>query len=338
MPTRAARLILVVLVLGVSLLVGNLQAYRPSTAPRVLVSASKPPVPLLWKVSDPNNAVYLLGSFHLLKPDDYPLADDVNRAFADSANLVFEIPPDEMTSSQLGLQMAQAARLGNDATLNPQLSATTRARLAIWTRTNKNRLQTLGPTAARLQMFKPWYVGMLVSLVEMDKSGLDGKLGLDQHFMDAAKAAGKTTSGFETGAQQIALLDGMTAQEQIQYLDEALTDAAAGGQQIAAMHAAWRAGNEAELWSNMAADMQRAYPALYQHINIERNNAWVPKIEQLLSEPGARNSLVVVGTLHLLGSDGVVDKLRAKGYAVERICTGCAVNAKAPSDTSVPPV
>ena len=36
------------------------------------------------------------------------------------------------------------------------------------------------------------------------------------------------------------------------------------------------------------------------------------------------NSLVVVGSLHLLGPDGVVEKLRAKGYRVERICSACA--------------
>ena len=35
-------------------------------------------------------------------------------------------------------------------------------------------------------------------------------------------------------------------------------------------------------------------------------------------------TLVVVGTLHLLGDDGVVDKLKAKGFTVERVCTGCA--------------
>ncbi|MGL4690921.1 MAG: TraB/GumN family protein, partial [Stenotrophomonas maltophilia] len=39
---------------------------------------------------------------------------------------------------------------------------------------------------------------------------------------------------------------------------------------------------------------------------------------------GQGGTLVVVGTLHLLGNDGVVEKLRARGYKVERVCTGCA--------------
>nr|MDQ3057467.1 TraB/GumN family protein [Pseudomonadota bacterium] len=45
-----------------------------------------------------------------------------------------------------------------------------------------------------------------------------------------------------------------------------------------------------------------------------------------LKKPGNDESLVVVGALHLLGSDGVVEKLRAKGYKVERICSACRKN------------
>jgi hypothetical protein len=73
----------------------------------------------------------------------------------------------------------------------------------------------------------------------------------------------------------------------------------------------------------MAADMKRKYPKLYQHIDVDRNDAWVPKIAQRLTAPGRDDTLVVVGALHLLGSDGVVEKLRVKGYKVERICSAC---------------
>src|SRR3546814_17060510 len=70
----------------------------------------------------------------------------------------------------------------------------------------------------------------------------------------------------------------------------------------------------------MGADMRDRYPKLYRHINVERNDAWVPKIAQMLAEPGTDDTLVVVGALPLLGDDGVVEKLRETGYAVERVC------------------
>ena len=59
-------------------------------------------------------------------------------------------------------------------------------------------------------------------------------------------------------------------------------------------------------------------------LDVERNNAWLPKVEARLKESKADDTLVVVGTLHLLGEDGLVEKLRAKGYAVERLCEACA--------------
>src|SRR3546814_3563355 len=61
----------------------------------VFVPPRDPPLPLLWQASDADNTVYLLGSFHLLKPDDYPLSSDVNDAFADAEAVVFEMPPEE---------------------------------------------------------------------------------------------------------------------------------------------------------------------------------------------------------------------------------------------------
>ncbi|WP_410724407.1 TraB/GumN family protein [Burkholderia sp. SIMBA_024] len=39
-------------------------------------------------------------------------------------------------------------------------------------------------------------------------------------------------------------------------------------------------------------------------------------------QPGQGTTLAVVGSLHLLGADGVVEKLRAKGYKVERVAHG----------------
>src|SRR3546814_152748 len=89
------------------------------------------------------------------------------------------------------------------------------------------------------------------------------------------------------------------------------------------LHAYWRAGDAEAIWDEMGADMRDRYPKLYRHINVERNDAWVPKIEQMLAEPGTDDTLVVVGALHLLGDDGVVEKLREKGYEVERVCTAC---------------
>lgn len=282
-----------------------------------------PPVPLLWKVSDADNSVYLLGSFHMLTADDYPLSPDVDAAFADAEAVVFEMPPEEIGSPQLGLLMAQSALRRDGTPLRDDLPPEVAAALETWMAANGDALGTAKLPPEALQRFKPWFVGLLVTMVEAGKQGLDPKLGLDAHLASAAKTAGKPTAGFESGNEQIAFLDGMGKAEQVQLLAEALKEARQGQTELRAIHAAWRSGDAGLLTRRMAADMKRDYPALYQRINVARNDAWLPKLEQRLRDGGSDDTLVVVGALHLLGRDGVVEKLRAKGYTVERICSAC---------------
>lgn len=282
-----------------------------------------PPTPLLWKVSDADNSVYLLGSFHLLKPDDYPLSKDIDAALSDARSVVFEIPPEDIASPALAMQMGQAALRKDGTKLDSELGPSLSRKLGIWLAANDASLQKAGIPAQMLQLFEPWFVGLTISIVEMTDRGLDPKLGLDLHLAKQAKAQGKSTAGLETGTQQIAFLDSMDHDEQLQFLDEELSDSTQGKQELEKLHSAWRSGDAVTLWNGMAVEMKRHYPKLYRHLNVERNDAWLPKIEQRLKTPGHDDTLVVVGALHLLGSDGVVEKLRAKGYKVERICSAC---------------
>jgi uncharacterized protein YbaP (TraB family) len=286
-------------------------------------AATTTPVPLLWKVSDADNALYLLGSFHLLKPGDYPLSKDVDAAFKDAESVVFEIPPEEMASQALMMQMLQAAMRSDGSRLDSELSPAEATRLRAWLAQHDEALGASGISPDLLQQFEPWFVGLTISITDMTAQGLDPKLGLDQHFAEAASAAGKQTAGLETGAQQIALLDGMSHVEQMQFLDEALDDSGKGRHEMEALHDAWRRGDAKLLLDGMAGEMKRDYPQLYRHINVDRNDRWVPELERRLQAPGHDDTLVVVGALHLLGEDGVVEKLRAKGYKVERICSAC---------------
>lgn len=303
---------------------GTALAAPPAAAPAAEAPAAKaPPVPLLWKVSDEDNSLYLLGSFHLLLPDDYPLSRDVDMAFADAEKLVFEMTPEELASPQLGIQMAQAAMRTDGSTLDEELGPELAAKLAEWGRENAAQLAATGMTVEVLQRFEPWFVGMMVTITQMMGIGFDPALGLDAHMGALAQQAQKPVAGLETGAQQIAFLDGMEPAEQLQMLEQALEQAEAGSAQILGLHAAWRAGDVEAILEATVAEMRRDFPALYQAINVDRNDAWLPKLEARLREDGEDDSLVVVGAMHLLGEDGVVEKLRAKGYAVERVCSAC---------------
>ena len=55
----------------------------------------------------------------------------------------------------------------------------------------------------------------------------------------------------------------------------------------------------------------------YDRLLIERNRTWLPKIEALFARP--RPAFVVVGAAHLVGPDGLLQMLKAKGYKVEQL-------------------
>ncbi len=301
-------------VLMVSLLLGSGMVQARGDAP---ATKATPPVPLLWKVTGPGDSrVYLLGSFHLLRAQDYPLAADVDQAFAASKRVVFELSPQDMQSPQLPQKMLQAAMRTDGTELKRDLDAATWTKLQAYATANNLPL-------AQLQGMKPWFVGLTITLGQFTKMGLDPNLGLDRHFMQRAAAAGKPTSGLEDIDTQVGVLSGMSAAEQQQMVAEALDQADKADAEGRKLHDAWRRGDDKLLWTSMAAQMRGQYPQLYKRINTDRNDAWVPKLQQYL-QAGQGGTLVVVGTLHLLGDDGVVAKLKAKGFTVERVCTGCA--------------
>ena len=276
---------------------------------------AEPPVPLLWKVSDADSSLYLLGSFHLLSAEDYPLSTDVDAAFADAESLLFELSPGEAQSPEVAARMVAAATRTRSGSLEQDLGPELWAQLQRYAAGN-------GLALASLARLEPWFVGLSIGMLEMGKQGLDPKLGLDRHFMQAAGQAGKPADGLERADEQIAVLSGMGPDEQRQMLAEALEQAHTGQAQSRALHRAWRSGDAERLWQDMAVEMKRDYPALYRRINVQRNDAWLPKLERTLARDD--DALVVVGALHLLGEDGIVEKLRARGYQVERICSACA--------------
>jgi len=65
----------------------------------------------------------------------------------------------------------------------------------------------------------------------------------------------------------------------------------------------------------LASDMKNVDAAVYETLLVGRNRRWVPQIEDCLSQ---QKCFVVVGAAHLVGSDGLVAMLRAKGYTVKQ--------------------
>ncbi|GAB2505100.1 TraB/GumN family protein [Arenimonas alkanexedens] len=273
---------------------------------------AEPPKPLLWKVSDDDNVVYLLGSFHLLKAGDYPLSPKAYAALEDAERVVFELSPQEMNDPASGQKMALAAQRSDGQTLQSALPAETWAQLVEYAGRR-------GMALDGFQSLDTWFIGLVIAITEMQAAGLDASLGLDKHFAERAVADGKAVGALETADQQFAMFDSLSPTEQLQSLRDSLDDIGALEQDINRMHALWRAGDADGLYAMSGGEMKRDYPELYERMNVARNRAWLPRIRAMLDSETSDDTLVVVGAMHLLGEDGVVSMLRDAGYTVERL-------------------
>lgn len=273
--------------------------------------------PLLWKVSDADNSVYLLGSFHLLKTDDYPLPVEVDRAFDDSKSVLFEVDPAAMTSPDTVAKMQQYMAYEDGKSLSTVLPKATLEKLT-------TLVSASGSSMQALEHSEPWAVSLGLVLGITQAMGFRPELGLDRKLMERAGEAGKPATGLETVEDQMKAMDSVPYVEQAQGMDEFLTDPQKAIRQMNDMHTWWRTGDVAKLDTEMRAEMARKTPESYRLLDVERNRAWMPQVEKRLTESKADNTLVVVGALHLLGSDGLVEQLKAKGYTVERVCDSCA--------------
>ena len=289
---------------------------RQAAAPPAAIAAKAPPVPLMWKVSDADNSIYLLGSFHLLKPDDYPLSKDIDVAFAAADRLVFEVPPAEMHDPATARKALAHAGYGDARTLSQVLPADTRTRF-------NALLAKRGASIAQFDPFEPWFVNLTLVMGLSQSMGFRGEDGLDQYLMRRAAEAGKPTSGLESVDAQLQALDRTPMSEQIASLSEFVDDPDSMPGMLDHLHQAWRRGDAAGLEALTRDEMLAKTPDTYRLLNVVRNEAWLPKLRRMLDQSSDEDVLVVVGAMHLLGRDGVVERLRGKGYRVERVCSAC---------------
>lgn len=285
------------------------------TAMREL-SGPQPPVPLLWRMSDEDNTVYLLGAFHLLKTGDYPLPADVDAAFEDAERLVFEVAPEQLDDPASAGKFLLAAGYADGRKMADVLSPEVHAKLTAMVRASDLALLPF-------ERFEPWFVNLTLLMSMAQPMGFSGEQGLDRHLMLRAKAAGKPATGLETLDHQLAVLDSTPMDEQVRGLSELVEDPAETARKLDELHAAWRAGDIEALTRLAIDDMKAQAPESYRRVNVERNLAWLPQLRALLDQPGEDDVLVVVGAMHLFGEDGVIEGLRAAGYDVQRVCSAC---------------
>jgi uncharacterized protein YbaP (TraB family) len=260
----------------------------------------------MWKVERGETTLYLLGSIHALKDDAYPLPPAIEAAFSEVEVAVFEIDLQDMTRA--AIKMMSAGSLGEGRTLEEVVGPET------WSAFEAH-VEGLGFDAALYQGMKPWMAALTLAAFELTKNGYLATAGLDTYLSQRADETGKKRLALETAEFQVSLFADLSPDQSLAFLRYTLEDLEAMIPEIDRLYLDWRAGNVESIEKSLLEGFEE-FPEVFEKMMASRNRAWMPQIEDLLA--GDRDAMVVVGSAHLVGEEGVISLLRKKGYTVEQ--------------------
>lgn len=263
----------------------------------------------LWEASSGHGTLYLQGSVHLLKAEDYPLDPAIENAYDHSDILVLETDIKAMLSRETQQLIMSKALLPENRTLKTELDPEVYATLS-------RKLIEAGLPPVAMQKFKPWFATMTLMIARMSSMGFDPNLGLDQYFYRKATTDEKPVVGLETVEFQINLFDTLSQGDQNAYTKQSLKELEQMETMLDEITTAWKKGDLDKL-DAVTRESFKEYPGMYEEFVTNRNKTWVEKLHELADD--SKNCMVVVGVAHLAGKGGLLELLKAKGYSVEQL-------------------
>jgi uncharacterized protein YbaP (TraB family) len=266
----------------------------------------------LWTVQSETATVTMVGSIHVGKPDFFPLPDVFENAFASAGALAVEVDIGNPANIQKTMAlMTQKGILPKGETLEGRLGP------EVWKRLEEYAAER-GTNLMMYSRFKPGIVAMILVMEEYKRQGYDPELGIDKHFLDAAREGRKEIRELETIEDQMDLffaiddeLDDVLMAEMLDQMDDI-------GEMTEEMVKLWKTGDVDGL-DEMLQEQIGEEPemvAFYQKLLDDRNVKMADKLDAWLGED--TDVFVVVGAGHFSGEMGVVKLLEGKGWKVEQ--------------------
>jgi len=237
--------------------------------------------------------VRVAGSMHMLPADAPHLPQWLWDAYAWSEDLLVESDPPEI------LQFLQ---LTDGTTLAQHVPA------KHWTALQKIATRS-GIPAEQFTVWKPW-----AALLAMEAALQPYAPGVETQFLGSAQSQGKPTYMLETGASIAALLDRVPPEIIVGYMTRVLDAPDLACKRIRQLHQGWIERSPAAMYEVARETPVFQNAALKQAVLTRRNLAWMPRLRLALQSP--RNTLVVVGALHLCGTDSIWALLKQEGYTL----------------------
>ena len=276
---------------------------------------SKQQTGLLWKISGNNleKPSFLYGTHHLVPLSFLDSIDGLDEAFMATEQTIGELDMNNMGEMQMQLMMASLMPDGEsyDNLLNEEDYKLLDETLKEYVGAGLNQFGQMKPamlnTLLTVMMYKKLYPS--------DEEGLS----MDEHFQKEARDRYRQTQGLETVQDQIDVLFGsQPIQRQAESLLCTIKNMDYGKKQMDRLMTAYYAQDltaMAKLYEE--EDPNNPCPSTEEEkdeLNKKRNEKWMDILPEMMSK---KPSFIAVGCLHLVGDDGLINRLQKEGYKVE---------------------
>lgn len=265
--------------------------------------------PALFAVRDADSTIYLFGTMHVRQPGAAWGGPEAVAALNASSEIWTELEMSPQSDAAAVQEISQAG-LDRQRMLSSYLDDTQRGRL-------NAVLDKLGASPVMFEPMRPWYASLMLSVLPLMRAGYDPNAGVDRQIDALGDAAGKRMRWFETAQQQYTFFANLPEAVQVQMLMQSVDEASASAATLEPLERAWERGNLRTLEKLAIGDTEREHPEVYEALIAGRNRAWTETLAQEMAGSGV--DFVAVGAAHLVGDDGLVAMLRARGFRVQRL-------------------
>lgn len=283
---------------------------------------------LLWKATNGDNTLYLLGTIHLDRSNVYPLHKSLREALLSADTVAFELDFNDAE----GMAEFTAKQLYSDGSkLSDHISAELYARVS-------KALTDMGMQEEEFCYYKPWALASTFTLLgSMDDTTSSNAMAIDIYANSLATWAGIPVEGVETYELQANIFDMLSAEYQEDYLSGSLSlyeatleDVAPDPEVVAAveqnekhmdgMFAAWKDRDPDEFvkFYDKAAIMESG-DELESRLFTDRDPGMIRAAAAYLEREGNNIVFMAVGAGHMTDPGGIVSGLRDLGYTVELV-------------------
>jgi uncharacterized protein YbaP (TraB family) len=261
----------------------------------------------VWKVEKNGHHLFIGGTIHVLASADYPLPSSFDMAYRQSEILVLETDMQKLQSPGFQATMMRELTYSDGRNLQKVLDRNTYREL-------EQFFSARGIPMEAIVNFKPGMVVTMMTMVELQRLGIDG-VGVDAYYSARAIEDRKKLGKLEPVETQIAFLANMGAGQENEMLSFSLSDVEQLPGMMKSMKDAWRRGDVGKLEKLGISELKKDFPEIYKALLLDRNNAWMPKIEAMARTKEIE--LILVGALHLAGRDGLLAQLKSRGYSIK---------------------